>query len=660
MFWLVIILVALLPTGLVSYLLLDKVVQQSREQVLTSLSHRVDLQSEILERELSIQLNSFEQLSQLSDVRLTPTSAVFGYQAGVQLKEFTTQSPLASASYILDRDNWPVEVYPITAERVQLQLITSRVEPFLQQVEQDQILKPLIFNVNSPAMVSALSGNDLTASIDNGWVMVMVLPLVQETQHGSTKFKVVGSLVTLEPYQFFSQILEKWQSNNGGLLLLEQDIKLYSTGLIKENKTDSNIISWDAQIKLADKTFLLRITEPSEGLKAIVFEDLWRLSLIVGSVLLLISCISLLVTRLVGQQIAKLTSQVKAFSQGDYQYRVSGLRFAEFLQVSAVLEQLSKKVITDQAQLEAKVEQRTTALSQANAELNSTLTALTETQSRLIQSEKMASLGQLVAGVAHELNTPLGICVTATGSLEEVERSLNSMVSSGTLRKSELMSQLQTLTDATDLIGRNVRRSSDLVSMFKELSLEHGDEDEGLTQFELKSFLQQLANLRLNSQDSAGVDIQVSGDEIFVQTYMSTLRKILSVLFANARDHAFKNQASRGLKPKVELSCRRTDGLVELCFLDNGSGVDIEPIARIFEPFYTSNRYQGSVGLGLHLAYNLVAQRLQGDIEAENLQQGGLKLSLNFPLQLEPLTQPSSKVLEANWSNASAIKKIDL
>ncbi len=636
-----IILVALLPTVVVTYLLLDKVVQQSREQVLASLSHRAELQSELLEQRLMVQLNSLERLSQIPDVRLTPTSAVFGYQAGVQLKKFIGRSPTASASYILDRDHWPVEVYPVVAELVQLASVTGRVESFLKQVEKDQIIKPLIFNVNDPAMVSALSGSDLTATIDNGWVMAMVLPLIQETQHGSTKFKVVGSLVTLEPYLFFGEVFEKWRSDNGGLLLLEQDVKLYSTGLIKENEVDSNIMSWDVAIKLADKTFILRITEPSEGLKAIVFEDLWRLSLIVGSILLFVSFISLLITRLVGQQIAKLISQVKAFSQGDYQYHVSGLRFSEFLQVSAVLEQLSKKVITDQTQLERKVDERTLALSQTNKELNSTLTALTETQSRLVQSEKMASLGLLTAGIAHELNTPLGICVTATGLVEGVGTNLTNMVNNETLTKSELTSQLETLIKAAALISSNIRRSSDLVCMFKELSLEHGPE--GVTQFELKNFLQQLGNVWLYSQDNEGIEIQITGDEIFVQTYIGILRKVLSVFFSNALAHAFKKKTADEFKPKIKLDCRLNNGLVKLCFIDNGYGVDIEPVSRIFEPFYTSNRYQGSVGLGLHLAYNLVTQRLEGEIEATNCKEGGFKLCLIFPRQLELAAEPQGK-----------------
>ncbi len=200
LFWLVIILVALLPTMLVTYLLLDKVAQQSREQVLSSLSHRVELQSELLEQQLTVQLNSLERLSQFPDIRLTPTSAVFGYQAGVQLKKFIGSSPTASASYILDRDHWPVEVYPIAAEQVNLASIIRRVEPFLLQVEQQQIIKPLIFNINDPVITAVLSADNLTAPINHDWIMVMVLPLIQETQHGSTKFKVVGSLVTLEPY----------------------------------------------------------------------------------------------------------------------------------------------------------------------------------------------------------------------------------------------------------------------------------------------------------------------------------------------------------------------------------------------------------------------------------------------------------------------------
>lgn len=627
-----IVLVALLPTGLVSYLLLDKVVEQSREQVLSSLTHRGVLQSELLERELSIQLNTFEQLAQLPDIKLTPSSAIFGYQAREQLKKFTVQSPLSSASYILDSDNLPVETYPIGAMQLQLKSVISRIQPFLQQVEHDQIFKPLIFNINDPEIVATLSTNNLSAPINNSWVMVMVLPLVQKTQHGNTNFKVVGSIITLEPYQFFNTLLEKWRSKSGGLVLLDQNVELYSSGLIKEDEDDINILTWDTQIKLADKTFILRISEPSEGIKAIVFEDLWRLSLVVGAILLLVSFISLLVARLVGEQIDKLISQVKAFSQGEYQYRVSGLRFAEFLQVSAVLEQLSQKVITDQTQLESKVKERTTALSQANADLNATLAALTETQNRLIQSEKMASLGGLVAGVAHELNTPLGICISAIALIEEVDKNLHEMVTGGSLKKSALIHQLQILSDSTLLIGKNINRAGDLITVFKELSISHENENEEVAEFELRSFLQQQVNDWQDSHKNTGLNILVSGDNVFVRTYKQSLRKVLSLLFKNAVDHAFKKQMISAAE--LELSCRQSNGSVELFFMDNGSGVNIEPIAQIFEPFYTSNRYQGSVGLGLHIAYNLVSQRLQGEIEAQNREQGGLKLSIHFPCTL--------------------------
>lgn len=629
LFWLVIVLMALLPTGLVSYLLLDKVVQQSREQVLSSLTHRGELQSELLERELSIQLNAFEQLAQLPDVILTPSSAIFSYQAREQLKKFTMQSPLVSASYILDSENLAVETYPINAEQLQLQSITRRVQPFLQQVEQDQIIKPLIFNIKDPMTVATLSSNAITAPMDNGWIMVMVLPLVQKTQHGSTKFKIVGSLVTLEPYQSFSPLLEKWRSKSGGLMLFDQDLTLYSTGLIKDYADNPDIISWDAQIKVADKTFILRLSEPSKSIKAIVFDDLWRLALVIGAILLLVSFISLLVARLVGQQIDKLIGQVQAFSRGNYQYRVAGLRFAEFLQVSAVLEQLSEKVITDQTQLESKVKQRTTALSQANADLNATLAALTETQNRLIQSEKMASLGGLVAGVAHELNTPLGICISAITLLEETDKNLQNMVTGGSLKKSTMIHQLQIISDCSHLIDSNINRASDLITVFKELSINDENENEKLAEFELRGFL----NNWLDEQKKAGLEIQLSGDTVFVHTYRQSLRKVLSLLFANALDHAFKKQVITGAK--LELSCSQQNGMVQLFFMDNGCGVNIQPVTQIFEPFYTSNRCQGSVGLGLHLAYNLVSQRLQGQIEAENRQQGGLKLSIRFPCRLE-------------------------
>ena len=206
------------------------------------------------------------------------------------------------------------------------------------------------------------------------------------------------------------------------------------------------------------------------------------------------------------------------------------------------------------------------------------------------------------------------------------------MLNCGSLKKSELLSQLQTLTDAGSLIARNIQRSSDLVILFKELSPEH--EGEGITQFELKSFLQQLTYVWLESPQASGLTIEVTGEEALVQTHMGTLRKVLSLFFVNALDHAFNNKTEKQLPPKITLQCQLKENSIELCFIDNGSGVDIDPVDRIFEPFYTSSRCDGSVGLGLHLAYNLVSQKLKGNIHAENVTLGGLKLCLMFPQEL--------------------------
>ena len=628
LFWIMLLLVTLLPTLMVTFLLVDRVVAQSQEHALKGLSHRVELQSELLERELSLQLNSLLQLSRVSDVQLTPTSAIFGYQAGVHLKNYIQNSPKKSAAYILDREHWQMEVYPLSAELIQLDVITAKIEPFLEDVTLTQEVKPLIFTVKDPSIVSVLNSAESFDDVQtqSDWVFVMVVPLIQKQQHAKTKFKVVGSLVFLEAVEFLDPLLAKWQPIGGGISIFEGGHQLYSS--VMPPKEEGALVSIDSSIELADKVFTLQSFEPLKTLQAIVFDDVWQISFLVAAVFVIVALIGFFVTRLVKLQLRKLTSQVQAFALGDYQFRVEDLRFSEFLQVSSVLELLSKKVITDQVQLEELVAVRTKALQQVNGELNSTLEALQDTQDKLIQSEKMASLGQLVAGIAHELNTPLGICVTAIGLVEEVSKSLDEMVSTGVIKKSTLVSQLSTLVDATSLVSRNVRRSSDLVVMFKELSLD--SEVDGTSQFELLPFLQQLSNVWLGMHQNKGISSQVFGDDLLVEANMGTLRKVLSLLFDNALEHAFYSNSGG----EIKLSCHRVKGGVEIDFCDNGTGVTMEPISRIFEPFYTSNRSKGSVGLGLHLAYNLVTQRLNGDIVAKNREDGGLQLTIRLPRAL--------------------------
>jgi len=628
LFWLAFFLVAILPTLLVSFLLSDRVVEQSREQVNKSLSHKVEIQAELIERELNQQFLSLQQLSKVSDVALTPSSSIFGYQAGIHLNHFIEQSPTASALYILDREHWAIEVAPLSAELVQLDTISPKVEQYLKQVEISQEIEPLIFYLEDAAMVSILTShmNPPPKKKASNWLMVIALPLTQGTQYAKTKFKVVGSLIYIQPFEFLSPLLSRWQPKDGALALFDGNKLLVTSSTINDFE---HSISLDSDITLneGNKTLILRNTEPLDSLQAIVFEDVWRLGLLISAILMMVLFIAFYISRLVKVQLSKLTRQVKAFATGDYQFRVSGLRFSEFIQVSSVLEQLSTKVITDQSQLEQKVGERTKELELVNTELSSTLEALQETQDKLLQSEKMASLGQMMSGIAHELNTPLGICVTAVGLVEESGQNLIKIIDSGAIKKSELKTQLDTLSTAGHLISRNIRRSSDLVSLFKELSLDSEIEDKN--QFELSSFLQTLSDVWLATHGNEHLKIITSGDTLYINSYIGTLRRVLAILFDNAQTHAFANSG----QGKVEISCRKIKETVEIIFSDNGPGVNIEPISRIFEPFYTSGRGGGNVGLGLHLAYNLVTQRLNGDIIAQNREQGGLQITLKLASQ---------------------------
>lgn len=617
--------VAIVPTVLVSFILSNQVVERSTEQVQSSLQHRVNIQADYLKIELNQQFNALQHLAKNSDVILTPSSSVFGYQAEGHLNQFIQQFSKDSALYILDREHWAIEVAPLFAELIQLDPITPQIEAFLQQVEREQKASTLIFYIKDAAAVSILTAQNknLSSEQQSPWLMVMALPLIQKTEHSNKNFDVVGSLTFIQPFEFLSPTFERWKPEKGSLSLLEEDTVLISSN---PDSSTEHMLSLEATIPFGEKKLTLRTAKALSSLQAIVFEDIWRLSLVVISILVLIIIIVFVVIRLLRNQLLKLTAQVKAFSMGNYQFRSSGLRFSEFKQFSKVLEKLSSKVINDQNHLEQSVNERTQELKLVNTELSSTLSTLQETQDKLVQSEKMASLGQMVAGIAHEMNTPLGICVTAIGLIQESSGQLNEQISSGSIKKSNFLDQLHTLTNAADLVARNIHRSSELVAIFKELSLE--SEIEEPSHFELHTFLQQLTEVWSNTKGNQGLSITVSGEHMMLESYIGTLRRVLSILLENAKVHAFSNNLTA---KTIELSCHKVDKHIEIIFCDNGTGINIEPIEKIFEPFYTSNRSDGSVGLGLHLAYNLVTQKLHGDILAENRPEGGLKLKLILP-----------------------------
>ena len=272
------------------------------------------------------------------------------------------------------------------------------------------------------------------------------------------------------------------------------------------------------------------------------------------------------------------------------------------------------------------------ALEQAYAELK-------ETQASLVQAEKMASLALLVAGVAHEINTPVGIAYGCATHLSTRTRALVDSFEAGGLKKSDLTAYVATAGEATRLIQQNLTRAAELIQSFKRVAVDQTSQEQ--RRFELSTYLGEVVTslgpqLR-KSRHSLAVDCP---DGIEVNGYPGALSQVITNLIINALTHAFDGDADGRMALTAMLA---GDGEVELRFSDDGKGIPEEHLPRIFEPFFTTRRGAGGSGLGLHIVYNLVTQTLGGRIAVDSRLGGGTTFTMRIPRNAAGRNRPAEE-----------------
>lgn len=277
--------------------------------------------------------------------------------------------------------------------------------------------------------------------------------------------------------------------------------------------------------------------------------------------------------------------------------------------------------------LEDKVAERTSSLLEANRALQQTLAELRAAQSQLIQSEKMASLGQLVAGVAHELNTPIGNALITASILEASAKELQESVLRGELRKSTLLYYVQSNIPMVELISRSCERAADLIASFKQVAVDQTSEKRRV--FDLRQLVDDnVAAVRPSFRRMPWViEVDIAPD-IICDSHPGPLGQVIANLVQNAVLHGFEGRDSGTLT----ISASSSGDSVELVFADNGHGVSADVLKRMFEPFYTTRLGQGGSGLGLSIVLNIVTGMLGGTLQASSEAGRGTRIVIRMPL----------------------------
>lgn len=259
-----------------------------------------------------------------------------------------------------------------------------------------------------------------------------------------------------------------------------------------------------------------------------------------------------------------------------------------------------------------------------------TLAELRDTQAHLVQAEKLASLGQLVAGVAHEINTPIGLALTTSTAIEGDLKGLVRAVESGQVRRSELTQGIARLREGMRLLFSNLTRAADLVHSFKQVAIDQANEERRA--FELRGWLLELISTLGPLLRRKGHEVRIRCEEgIVLDSYPGALAQVISNLALNAVIHGFP-EGRTGL---LDLTVTRAgEGSLRIVFADDGVGIPPENLRKVFDPFFTTRREQGSTGLGLHIVFNLVVSTLQGQIDLASEAGVGTRVTIDLPLTL--------------------------
>lgn len=264
----------------------------------------------------------------------------------------------------------------------------------------------------------------------------------------------------------------------------------------------------------------------------------------------------------------------------------------------------------------------------ANSELKKTLQTLQQTQEQLIQSEKMVSLGGLVAGVAHEVNTPIGVSITAASYLEERSRELKELFESGKLKRSDMEKYIETSTDTIKILMLNLQRASNLISSFKQIAVDQSVEEK--RNFNIKEYVNEvLLSLNPKLKKTKHVVSVQCPDDLEIYSYPGALSQIITNLVVNSLVHAF-DEDDEG---NISINIYTDSDVVNIIYSDDGKGIDNGDLGKIFDPFFTTKRGQGGTGLGLNIVYNIVTQEYGGNIKCISEPGKGTTFIIKFPLR---------------------------
>jgi signal transduction histidine kinase len=267
------------------------------------------------------------------------------------------------------------------------------------------------------------------------------------------------------------------------------------------------------------------------------------------------------------------------------------------------------------------------SLENQNAALNRALTQLQEAQSELVRQEKLASLGQMVAGVAHEINTPLGICVTATSHLVQELKLTREEMAADEMTEDSLKSFFDVVDQSLRIMTTNTQRAASLVRSFKQVAVDQSSDN--IRHFNLGKYVNEILLSLQPKLKGRPIKVQVEcPPELEMDSFPGAVSQVVTNMVVNSLVHGFERDQPGHITIRARLD---EEDMVSFEFGDDGAGMDADTLSKLFDPFFTTKRGSGGSGLGGHILYNLVTGALGGSLRVESSPGKGLQYFLRFP-----------------------------
>ena len=377
--------------------------------------------------------------------------------------------------------------------------------------------------------------------------------------------------------------------------------------------------------KNSNLNYRVIIAIPEDDLLPNIRSDQYKYFSTAISIVLISTILTLWILSYITKPIERVTVAARAISHGNLSVNLSGepLAFFEtyelldsFNYMANNLREAFETIKKSELELESKVNEKTVELQYA--------------YEGLLEMEKLASLGGLVAGVSHEISTPLGVAMSATSYLQNQNNMLYESIMQGNLSRDILGNYLETTDESVNIIHENLNRAAELLNNFKQISVDQTGSIK--TDFLLKEYLESVFFALKHEYKNKAFTYHIEGDDnLRIHSYPGAISQIYTNLIMNSLKHGLVPEK----KLHVHISFKKSDHMLTINYSDDGKGIASEKIRHIFEPFYTTRRSDGGSGLGLSIVYNIVTSTLNGTITCQSDTNKGILFTIKMPVQNE-------------------------